>query len=129
MLDIREHLEHAIQEFIDRGLTPVEARRQAMLKFGNLALIKENTRAVWIRPALDAIRQDVQDAVRMLRRNPGLAAALIVTLALGVGANSAIFSVINRGAAPAAPVPGAGPPRLVSQTGGPAHLSTLRRTS
>ena len=64
--DIRDHLDREAQENIDRGMAPDEARRQAMLAFGNVALTKENTRRVWVWAWLDEARQDLRYAARIL---------------------------------------------------------------
>jgi putative ABC transport system permease protein len=93
--EIRDHIEREIQDNIDRGLSPGDARRQAMLKFGNVALTKENTRAVWVSLWLEQLLQDVRYTVRTLRRNPGFGTIVILTLALGIGMNTAVFSVFN----------------------------------
>ncbi len=93
--DIRDHIDRETQDNVDRGMAPEEARRQALLRFGNVELTKEDTRAVWIPGGLDRLRQDARDAARYVRRNPTLSLAIVVTLALGIGLSTAIYSVVN----------------------------------
>jgi len=93
--DIRDHLERETADNIDRGMTPDAARAAAHRAFGNVALIKEDTRAVWIPVWVDQVVQDVRYAVRTLRRSAGFSAVVVLTLALGIGLNTGIFGLID----------------------------------
>ncbi|PYR46441.1 MAG: hypothetical protein DMF89_22035 [Acidobacteria bacterium] len=93
--EIRDHIERETQDNLARGLSPEAARQAAQRKFGNVTLAKEHARAVWVPVWLDQLRQDVGYGVRGLRRNRGFAAVAVITIALGIGANTAIFSLID----------------------------------
>jgi putative ABC transport system permease protein len=93
--EMRDHLERETQDTIDRGLPPEDARRQAMLKFGNLALAKEDARAVWVWVWAEQLIQDIRYALRTLRSNRMFACVVVATLAVAIGMNTAIFSVFN----------------------------------
>jgi predicted permease len=91
--DIRHHIESETQDNIDRGMTPEEARRRAMVKFGNIALTMEDTGAVWRWQWLEQLLQDGRYAIRMLRRRPAYALLSVLTLALGVGGTASVYGV------------------------------------
>ena len=96
--EIRGHLAINIKERIDRGEDPESARLAALREFGNVTLTRDSMRGVWRHRWLDAIEalgRDIRFAMRALMRVKGLAATVVVTLALGIGANAAIFSVVR----------------------------------
>ena len=93
--DIRDHLERETQDNIERGMAPEEAHYAALRKFGNATLIREQTHAIWSLNRLESLARDLRYAFRQLLRSPGFSATVVLTLALGIGVNAAIFSVVN----------------------------------
>ena len=93
--EIEEHIALQIAENLRAGVSPVEARRQAMLKFGGVEPMKQDYRAEQGLPFIENLVGDLRNAARTISRMPGLAAVIVVSLAIGIGVNTTIFSWIQ----------------------------------
>jgi hypothetical protein len=93
--EIREHLDEKIEELVAGGMSRKEAAAVARREFGNVTLIEEDSREIWRWPSIESFFADVRYALRTLRQSAAFTVTAIVTLSLGIGANTAIFMLLD----------------------------------
>ncbi len=94
-VSIQEHIDERTEELIEEGLSPEAAAQAARREFGNVTLLQERSREAWQWPALESLLSDLKFTLRRLRKSLAFAAAVLLTLAIGIGANTAVFTVVN----------------------------------
>src|SRR6266404_5923282 len=93
--EIRSHLRMEEQENLESGMPPDEAHYAALRRVGNVTLAQERSREMWGWDSVETLWQDLHYGLRMLLKNPGFTAVAVITLALGIGINSTIFSLVS----------------------------------
>jgi predicted permease len=94
-ISVQEHIEERTEELMADGMSRKQAGQMARREFGNVTLLEERSREVWQWPAFESILADLKFAFRRLGKSPGFAATVLLTLAIGIGANTTVFSVVN----------------------------------
>jgi predicted permease len=94
-VSIQEHIDERAEELMEEGMGREEAEQGARREFGNVTLIEERSREVWQWAALESLLADLKLTLRRLRKSPGFTATVVLTMALGIGANTTVFSVID----------------------------------
>jgi predicted permease len=94
-VSIREHIEERTDELVEEGMPREQAQQAARREFGNVALIQQRGREEWQLPVLESTLADLKLTFRRLKKAPGFAATVLLTIALGIGANTAVFSVVD----------------------------------
>src|SRR4026207_313281 len=128
--EIRAHLEMQIEDYVRQGMTADEARYAALRKFGGVEQVKERYRDRRGLPALETVLRDLAYGLRMLRRSPGTTLVAILSLAFGIGVNTALFSAVDAVVLKSLPV--REPDRLIVfdwQAGRPFRINGLSGTS
>src|SRR3984885_7534088 len=93
--EMRLHVEERTEQLMSEGMSRKEAEQAARRAFGNSTLLEERSREAWRAPVVESLGSDLKIVFRRLRKSPGFAATVILTLAIGIGANTAVFSVVN----------------------------------
>lgn len=94
-VSIQEHIAERTDELVAEGMPRPKAEQTARREFGNVALVEQHSREAWQWPAIESILHDLKLVFRRLRKSPGFAVTVLLTLAIGIGANTAVFSVVN----------------------------------
>ncbi|HEY2466800.1 MAG TPA: ABC transporter permease [Terracidiphilus sp.] len=94
-VSISEHIAERVDELVEEGMPRKQAEQAARREFGNVALIQQSSREQWQWPALESILADLKFTLRRLRKSPAFAITVLLTLAIGIGANTAVFSVVD----------------------------------